>query len=190
MLSFWQNHFFCRVLKAVTASLCWKQYYNRLYRCSNGVRPQLEITWLQTWHIKILWPNCLQECKLCYCHFLAGFWSDNLRRPAQFNISQREYFQKMAAQTQYKKHVKTTITKDEPHCHSSRKKIFNTDINLLAYRCSNELNGLSFRSIWDGWQFGMSVVRFFRHMDYDEWYFRLGKVFFWADHSRSFQLEI
>lgn len=151
MLSFWQNHFFCRVLKAVTASLCWKQYYNRLYRCSNGVRPQLEITWLQTWHIKILWPNCLQECKLCYCHFLAGFWSDNLRRPAQFNISQREYFQKMAAQTQYKKHVKTTITKDEPHCHSSRKKIFNTDINLLAYRCSNELNGLSFRSIWDSY---------------------------------------
>ena len=52
MLSFWQDHFFCRVLKAVTASLCWKQYYNRLYRCSNGVRPQLEITWLQTWHIK------------------------------------------------------------------------------------------------------------------------------------------
>ena len=40
------------------------------------------------------------------------------------------------------------------------------------------------------WQFGMSVVRFFRHMDYDEWYFRLGKVFFWAVHSRSFQLEI
>ena len=67
----------------------------------------------------------------------------------------------MAAQTQYKKHVKTTITKDEPHCHSSRKKIFNTNINLLAcdwlltiypaYRCSNELNRLSFRSIWDGY---------------------------------------
>lgn len=67
----------------------------------------------------------------------------------------------MAAQTQYKKHAKTPFTKDEPNCHSSRKKIFNTNINLLAcdclltvypaYQCSNELNRLmSFRSIWDG----------------------------------------